>query len=665
MSSASAPSEIRSSDTQPSQGQATGPLIDDVWNRLQARLERGLVRVDRIVSSLFDRALEPSEILEAIALTELVAAKLGLLGLGSAAELLRKAIVVLEQPELGVSHAIGLSSLLDDARMATANTVSELKTLSRTGEPLAVVGAVSEASDELIWVAAAQGLPVSQHVDGVIDHDREVAGLVVILDDENTARAKPLLRSIRETHPTQPLVLVAPGTELVGRAAIADLVSLVVPRDIQPVEVVADVRKEITRSRQPRSVSVFGMNGGLLAEPLWRRGLAARVETRLEDLMARLGSGDARAVVLMPDTGLLTPDQVTRLIRTDRRTRDTVVIVVSDVFDPARVQSALRDGADDVFSSQVDADDLAVALKARLQRRSQLEPVADPSEHRGTVPWATATMMIERMLLVGFRRSTPVGLGVIRLRNGGMAGDHEPGDHDAHGQDPAADQLDEAIAREFRGEDVIARVDRDHLVVALEGVSRRTLMSRLGDLEKKYGLADRRCRAVGLEFPIDGRSLGELLDEARRSIDRIADEGGPWLAGADWRPWAAEAPDVMLVDPDATLGVVVGEALGRRGIKVHHEPDALRALDELLGKSGKPLPRVVLMELDQRGIDGMAFLRQLRDAGLLHRCKVVVLSSRAQESDLRMAFELGAEDFVGKPFSTPLLVHRLSRVLEP
>ncbi len=660
MSSASAPSEIRSSDTQPSRGQATGPLIDDVWNRLQARLERGLVRVDRIVSSLFDRTLEPTEILEAIALTELVAAKLGLLGLGSAAELLRKAIVVLEQPELGVSHAIGLSSLLDDGRMAIANTVSELKTSSRTGEPLAVVGAVSEASDELIWVAAAQGLPVSQHVDGVIDHDREVAGLVVILDDENTARAKPLLRSIRETHPTQPLILVAPGTELVGRAAIADLVSLVVPRDTQPVEVVADIRKEITRSRQPRSVSVFGRNGDMLAEPLWRRGLAARVEPRLEDLMARLGSGDARAVVLMPDTGVLAPDQVTRLIRTDRRTRNAVVIVVSDVIDPVRVQRALRDGADDVFGSQVDADDLAVAIKARLQRRSQLEPVADPSEHRGTVPWATATMMIERMLLVGFRRSTPVGLGVIRLRNGAATAGQALDDRDQE-----ADQLDEAIAREFRGEDVIARLDRDHLVVALKGVSRRTLMSRLVDLEQKYGLADRECRAIGLEFPIDGRSLGELLDEARRSIDRIAEEDGPWLAGADWRPWAAEAPDVMLVDPDATLGIVVGEALGRRGITVHHEPDALRALDELVDRSGTPLPRVVLMELDQRGIDGMAFLRQLRDAGLLHRCKVVVLSSRAQESDLRMAFELGAEDFVGKPFSTPLLVHRLSRVLEP
>ncbi|MEZ5228525.1 MAG: hypothetical protein R2710_18200 [Acidimicrobiales bacterium] len=310
-------------------------LIDGVWGRLQARLERGLTRIDRVVSALFDRPLEPSEVAEAVALGELVAAKLGLLGLGSAAELLRKANAMLEQDELGISHAIGLSSLLDDARMAIANSVAELKLLSRTGEPLAVVGAVTETTDELIWVAAAQGMPVSQHVDGVIGADRDVAGVIVVLDDENTARSKPLLRSIRESHPMQPMVLLAPGVDLDGRAAVADLVSLVLPRDTHPIEVITEVRKEITRSRQPRSVSVFGTNAQLLTEPLWRRGLAARIETRIDDLVARLINGDARAVVLMPDTGALTPDQIVRLIRTDRRTRSSVVVMISEATDAA------------------------------------------------------------------------------------------------------------------------------------------------------------------------------------------------------------------------------------------------------------------------------------------------------------------------------------------
>ena len=41
------------------------------------------------------------------------------------------------------------------------------------------------------------------------------------------------------------------------------------------------------------------------------------------------------------------------------------------------------------------------------------------------------------------------------------------------------------------------------------------------------------------------------------------------------------------------------------------------------------------------------------------------LSTRTSDADLRMALELGADDFVPKPISTPLLIHRLGRVLGP
>ncbi len=232
-------------------------------------------------------------------------------------------------------------------------------------------------------------------------------------------------------------------------------------------------------------------------------------------------------------------------------------------------------------------------------------------------------------------------------------------------RDPSAAALDEMIAREFRSEDVIARLDGEFLVIALPGVSRRTLLSRLGDLQQKFSLSDRGCRAIGLEFPIDGRSLSELLEAGRSAVGRVDRELGPWLAGADWRPWAAEAADVMLVDPDHALGSVMTDALGRRGLRVLHEPDALVALDHLTGRTDHPLPRVLLMELDQRGIDGLQFLRQLREAGSLNRFKVIVLSTRTTDADLRMALELGADDFVPKPISTPLLVHRLGRVLGP
>ncbi len=628
----------------------TAALIDAVWGRLQARLERGLTRIERHVSSLFDRPLEPSEVLEAIGVGDLVAAKLGLLGLGTAAELVRRAVLLLEGPELGVAQAIALSSLLDDVRSSIATTVSEIKVLSHSGPSVAVIGAVSESVDELLWVSAAQGMPVAHHVDGAPDQQRDVAVVLVVVDDPDLSRTRPLVRGIRESHPMQPILAMVPEDGMLGRASMVDMVTTILPRSLHPLEVVTELRRAVARSRHQRSLSVFGANAQLLAEPLWRRGLAAKVESDIDVLMERLGAGDARAVVVMPDTGALRPEQVLRLIRTDRRTRSAVVIMVCEGVDSLRTQTLLRDGADDVFGPSVDPDDLAIAIKARLTRRSELEPVEEVGGHRGTVPWSTATLLIERMLLVAFRRSTPVGFAVVRLENTGTLDGND---------------LDEAIAREFRGEDVIGRLDEQHLVLALPGVTRRTMLGRVADLQQKFDIVARGARAVALEFPLDGRSLAELVEQGCSSIQRSIDEHGPWLVGADWRPWSADAADVMLVDPDVTLGSVLAEVLGRRGLSVIHRADALKALDELTGRTPLPMPRLVLMDLDQRGIDGFQFLRQLRAAGVLHRCRVVVLSARATESDLRLAFELGAEDYVTKPFSTPLLVHRLTRALAP
>ena len=87
------------------------------------------------------------------------------------------------------------------------------------------------------------------------------------------------------------------------------------------------------------------------------------------------------------------------------------------------------------------------------------------------------------------------------------------------------------------------------------------------------------------------------------------------------------------------------------------------ALDHLTGVSGKPYPRLVILELDLLGLDGLEFLRKVREAGTMGRFEVIVLSSRSREADLRQAFELGAQDYVTKPFSTPLLMHRIDRLL--
>ncbi len=625
-------------------------LTDEVWARLHARVEQPFARLEIIVSALFDRRLEPAEVAEALGLADRIATKLGTLGFASAADLIRQAAGQLESTDLGLSNAIGMASLIDDARTAVAATVAELRVMAHSSQRIAVVGPATEVVDEVIWLALTQGIAVDHHVDGVSPTEHDTAAVVVSVGDPDLSRSRPLVRSVRELYTSQPMIMVAPSGNLAQRSRMVDSVTTVLDCESHPAGILDEVRASIHRAAHEPTLSVFGSGAEWLVEHLGNRGFTARVESSADSLLQSVQAGESRAVILTPETGPIKPFEILRMIRTDRQLRGAVVIAISDRTNPAHRHTALREGVDDIVPTDIDLDDLAVLIKARLQRRAVLEPIQDNTMKTGAVPWDAAVVLIERMLTVAFRRNAPVGVAYLRFDSPEDAAESR--------------DLDSSIAREFRQEDVVARVDEQHLVIALRGVNRQTLMRRMAELHHKFGLHERAGRISGVEFPVDGRSLDELLENAKRTLNEAEANDGPAVTGFDWKPERSGTTDVLLVDPDETLGTVLSATLARRGLRVTQQPDSLDALSLLTGHDGDPLPRLVLTELDLRGIDGLQFLRQIREAGTMSRFKVVVLSARASESDMRQAFDLGIDDFVPKPFSTPLLLHRVTRLLE-
>ena len=57
-------------------------------------------------------------------------------------------------------------------------------------------------------------------------------------------------------------------------------------------------------------------------------------------------------------------------------------------------------------------------------------------------------------------------------------------------------------------------------------------------------------------------------------------------------------------------------------------------------------------------------VRRLRRAGALAHVSVLLMTARTSESDLRVAFDLGVQEVISKPFSGTLLLHRVGRLLE-
>ncbi|MGW7052256.1 response regulator transcription factor [Streptomyces sp. NPDC054887] len=124
------------------------------------------------------------------------------------------------------------------------------------------------------------------------------------------------------------------------------------------------------------------------------------------------------------------------------------------------------------------------------------------------------------------------------------------------------------------------------------------------------------------------------------------------------RPAAAPARRVLVVEDDPTVAEVVTGYLTRAGYHVAHAADGLAALD----MAAALRPQLVVLDLMLPGLDGLEVFRRLR-AGGGPPLPVVMLTARGEEADRILGLELGADDYMAKPFSPRELVLRVASVL--
>ncbi|NJQ02844.1 response regulator transcription factor [Streptomyces zingiberis] len=113
---------------------------------------------------------------------------------------------------------------------------------------------------------------------------------------------------------------------------------------------------------------------------------------------------------------------------------------------------------------------------------------------------------------------------------------------------------------------------------------------------------------------------------------------------------------VLVVDDDPTVSEVVAGYLSRAGFAVDVAADGPAAV----ARAAERPPDLVVLDLMLPGMDGLEVCRRLREAGPL---PVVMLTARGDEEDRVLGLEVGADDYVTKPFSPRELVLRVESVL--
>ena len=113
---------------------------------------------------------------------------------------------------------------------------------------------------------------------------------------------------------------------------------------------------------------------------------------------------------------------------------------------------------------------------------------------------------------------------------------------------------------------------------------------------------------------------------------------------------------ILLVDDDAELAELVGEYLDREGFSLDAEVDGTRAIDRL--STGDH--QLVVLDVMLPGVNGFDVLRSIRTTSPI---PVLMLTARGDEVDRIVGLELGADDYLSKPFNPRELVARIRAIL--
>ncbi len=116
------------------------------------------------------------------------------------------------------------------------------------------------------------------------------------------------------------------------------------------------------------------------------------------------------------------------------------------------------------------------------------------------------------------------------------------------------------------------------------------------------------------------------------------------------------APTIALVDDDRNILTSVSIGLQAEGFTVRMYSDGATALKALTDNP----PDLAVIDIKMPRMDGMELLRRLREKSAL---PVIFLTSKDTEIDEALGLAMGADDYIGKPFSQRLLIERIRAIL--
>jgi DNA-binding response OmpR family regulator len=336
-----------------------------------------------------------------------------------------------------------------------------------------------------------------------------------------------------------------------------------------------------------------------------------------------------------------------RLLKADPELADIPVIFMTTGANLDDKLAGLTLGADEFLRKPVDKRELVLRIQLLLKGSdSRHSPMADE-------PSATSfrELTYDAFLAVASEEigRSPTALALVRL----------PTEHHTEGS--------RLLAEEIRDRDAIGAYGPARLLIlmpAMTAVAARDRLESIVDRLVAHGL--RGISAGVTAAPGAGqKTVKGLIGEAAEALVEaryLGDNTAIW-SEQPGRPAAVPARRTVVVAEDDSDVTRIVELLVR---SAGYKPIVAIDGEEALAAVRAHAPDVLVLDLTMPKLDGFEVLTQLRERPVTTspRPRIIVLSGRGCEKDVLRAFDLGADDYITKPFNPEELMTRIARLLK-
>jgi two-component system phosphate regulon response regulator PhoB len=132
-----------------------------------------------------------------------------------------------------------------------------------------------------------------------------------------------------------------------------------------------------------------------------------------------------------------------------------------------------------------------------------------------------------------------------------------------------------------------------------------------------------------------------VLDEERRVMNQV------------------QAATILIVEDEPEIGELLSLQLTKSGYRTTH----VQSGEDAMAVIGQSMPSLVLLDIMLPGMDGLEVCRRIKWNDTARSIPIIMVSAKGEESDIVTGLELGADDYIVKPFSSKVLIARVRNTL--